>query len=105
MIVLTQCIFKTETFSTDRFFFLTSPPTRGGVPQFFSATWSCYHPAAIKGHPQKPSSYQSRHPQKRENPVGVANKPGYPVIKPRIPFLLNSIFLQLFSIRFICKAE
>lgn len=81
-------------FSLINFFF--SHRHQGGCNNFFSNLVLL-----------SPSSNQMvirRHLQKREITAGVANNPGDPVIKPRIPFLLNSIFLQLFN-RFICKAE
>uniref|UniRef100_A0A2H6NF11 Uncharacterized protein n=1 Tax=Micrurus carvalhoi TaxID=3147026 RepID=A0A2H6NF11_9SAUR len=36
---------------------------------------------------------------------GIMNKPGVPVPKTTIPFLLHSMFLQLFSMKSTCKAE
>ncbi|KAG8127550.1 hypothetical protein E2320_014451, partial [Naja naja] len=51
------------------------------------------------------SSTSHQRLQTKEITAGVANKPGDPVLKTTIPFLLNSIFLQLISMKVPCTAE
>ncbi|KAG8127548.1 hypothetical protein E2320_014449, partial [Naja naja] len=72
--------------STVQFFPHISPPRGGGDHKSIS-------PLVLI------SSTSHQRLQTKEITAGVANKPGDPVLKTTIPFLLNSIFLQLISMK------